>query len=61
MADDEYRSPIYPEKILMISFREYSGIVMDRDKLRKFHKMIMDAAKPITTQEIERILEAAGF
>ena len=59
MANDEYRSPFLPEDMVIINLNKYSGIMIERDNLRKFHKMILHAETPITAEEIENILEAA--
>ena len=48
-------------KRISLDEREYRLEELELDKLRIFKKMIMDAEKPITTEEIKIILEAAGF
>ena len=61
MGEHYKKFPFEPADQVIVNLNKYSGIIIERDRLRIFKKMILDAETPITAEEIKNILDAAGF
>jgi len=62
MYNNEYKTPFILGEMVTLSLEKYSMIIMERDRLRVFKKLIWDNRyTPITKQEVEEYKEAAGI
>jgi len=61
MGEHYKKFPFEPADMAIVNMNRWARIKLERDNLRIFKKMIMDAKTPITAEEIKNILEAAGF